>query len=161
MRVGDRDGELLLLETDGDPDVWTCLARPARRLRPGLRLEVGEGLEVTVLGEGPGGSRQVQFTGGAPREVLPRLGQTPLPPYIHEALTDPGRYQTVYATRPGSAAAPTAGLHFTRAMLGRLRAAGIATANVTLRIGLDTFQPLRHQDLREHQMHSGVVPGAG
>src|SRR5207245_5318353 len=115
----------------------------------------GEGLSATVLEAREGGRRVVRFEPPGRMAVeLERLGRTPLPPYIREPLADPERYQTVYARVPGSAAAPTAGLHLTDEMLVRLGASGVGVERLTLRIGLDTFQPLRVEELSRHRMHS-------
>jgi S-adenosylmethionine:tRNA ribosyltransferase-isomerase len=118
-------------------------------------LQLRFGLWADVVAEAPDGSRRLRFAPpGRLDEQLTRIGEIPLPPYITEPLTDPQRYQTVFARREGSAAAPTAGLHFTDAVLRDLEVAGIERRDITLSIGLDTFQPLRVDDLREHKMHS-------
>ena len=137
VRPGGGEAEVLLLEPSGDDAVWEGLARPSRRLRAGQRLGPVELLEP--LGEG---RWRLRLT-GAP------AGEMPLPPYINERLEDPERYQTVYAEKEGSAAAPTAGLHFTPALLARLR-----TERVTLHVGLDTFRPISADELDEHRLHS-------
>jgi S-adenosylmethionine:tRNA ribosyltransferase-isomerase len=129
---------------------WEALARPARRLTDGRRLRFG-GIEATVEGSGPGGVRVLRFPVGVEPE---QLGEVPLPPYIHTTLADPERYQTVYASVPGSAAAPTAGLHFTPALLRSLRSAGIEIATVLLHVGPGTFRPVSVEDPREHLMHA-------
>ena len=146
--------EVLLLEPEADGR-WQALARPARRLRPGetltageLAIEVGERLDDGRLLVAP----RVQGP-GLIADALERVGEMPLPPYIHERPADPERYQTVYARHPGSAAAPTAGLHFTPELLSRLRAAH-DVATVTLTVGLDTFRPVAVDDLRDHALHS-------
>jgi S-adenosylmethionine:tRNA ribosyltransferase-isomerase len=150
-----RDAEVLLLEQRGDPDTWDALVRPGKRALPGTRLQVRNGLWADVLRQEPGGQRRLRFAPpGRLEQLLPDIGEMPLPPYIHERLEEPERYQTVFAREAGSAAAPTAGLHFTEAMLERLSAAGIEHAEVTLQVGLDTFQPVRVDDLDEHRMHS-------
>ena len=136
-RPGGGEAEVLLLERLGENGTWEGLARPSRKLRPGQRLGPVELLEP--LGEG----RWRLRLEGAP------AGEAPLPPYIHEPLADPERYQTVYAAREGSAAAPTAGLHFTPELLGRLD-----VERVTLHVGLDTFRPLAVDTVEEHQLHS-------
>jgi S-adenosylmethionine:tRNA ribosyltransferase-isomerase len=135
-RPGGGAAEVLLLEHAGEDGVWEGLAKPSSRLRPGQRLGPVELLEP--LGEG---RWRLRLT-GEPE------GETPLPPYIAEPIHDPERYQTVYAREPGSAAAPTAGLHFTPELLSRLR-----TARVTLHVGLDTFRPLAVEELAEHRLH--------
>lgn len=156
FRIGDRDAEILLLNpTDKDEDTWECLVRPGRAAHPGARLQLRFALWADVLERSAGGGRVLRFAPpGRLRSVLGEIGEAPLPPYIRAPLEDPERYQTVYARVPGSAAAPTAGLHFTDGVLRDLEAAGIARAALTLRIGLDTFQPLRTEALDEHRMHS-------
>ncbi len=151
--------ELLLLAARADlgPDRWEALARPGKRIHTGQRLTFGEGaLVAEVEGTTATGERIVRLVPreGSVSEAVARVGATPLPPYIHEKLTDPERYQTVYARDPGSAAAPTAGLHFTRELLERIEALGVGVAYVTLHIGLDTFRPVEKDDLSEHVMHS-------
>jgi len=133
---------------------WHALARPGRRLPDGSRVQVGDQLEVVIEGRLEGGLRLVRLHSDEPPEqILPRVGQVPLPPYIHKRLTDPERYQTVYAHAPGSAAAPTAGLHFTPALLERLKAHGVQIASITLHVSLDTFRPLKAEQVEEHKMH--------
>ncbi|MCS7301187.1 MAG: tRNA preQ1(34) S-adenosylmethionine ribosyltransferase-isomerase QueA [Fimbriimonadales bacterium] len=133
---------------------WHALVRPGRRLPDGSRVLVGDALEVVLEGRLEGGLRLVRLLSSEPPEqLLPRLGQVPLPPYIHRQLTDPERYQTVYAQKPGSAAAPTAGLHFTPALLERLRAQGVQLAYITLHVSLDTFRPLQGEQVEQHKMH--------
>ena len=154
--------EVLLLIDRGD-NVWECLVRPGRRLRPGARVAFGqEGeLQGEIVGEAEGGNRLVRFAyQGIFLEVLERLGRMPLPPYIKEALQDQERYQTVYARVSGSAAAPTAGLHFTPELLRRIREKGVETGYVTLHVGLGTFRPVKEEDLTDHDMHSEycVIP---
>ncbi len=157
--------ELLLLKrlsreeldaNDYPDDCWEVLVRPGRRVRPGHELTFGDGkLGAKVLTITEGGNRIVQFTyQGIFEEILDQLGQMPLPPYIHEHLDDPDRYQTVYAREQGSAAAPTAGLHFTEDLLNDLRAKGIRTAFITLHVGLGTFRPVKVEKIEEHEMHS-------
>lgn len=145
---------LLLRRAEGDR--WECLARPARRARPGQEYRVGDGLRVRVLGDtGAEGGKLVELLyDGILEEVLDRVGQTPLPPYITERLEDPERYQTVYARECGSAAAPTAGLHFTQALLGRLRAQGVRIVDVLLHVGLGTFRPVSAERVEDHHMHA-------
>ncbi|HEU5438153.1 MAG TPA: tRNA preQ1(34) S-adenosylmethionine ribosyltransferase-isomerase QueA [Ktedonobacterales bacterium] len=154
--------ELLLLAVRGDvePDVWEALVRPGRRIHEGIRLDFGEGaLIAEVLARTPSGGRLVRLMPreGSLAETLDRLGSMPLPPYIHTPLADRERYQTVYAREPGSAAAPTAGLHFTPSLLAELEARGIETAFVTLHIGLDTFRPVSEPTLEAHAMHSEEI----
>ena len=145
---------LLLRRAEGDR--WECLARPARRARPGQEYRVGDGLRVRVLGDtGAEGGKLVELQyDGILEEVLDRVGQTPLPPYITERLEDPERYQTVYARERGSAAAPTAGLHFTQALLDRLRAQGVRIVDVLLHVGLGTFRPVSAERVEDHHMHA-------
>ena len=137
-------------------DCWEVLVRPGRRVRPGHRLVFGEGaLRAEVLDVIEGGNRIIHFEyEGIFEEVLDQLGQMPLPPYIHESLEDKNRYQTVYAREEGSAAAPTAGLHFTPELLEELREKGIKTAFVTLHVGLGTFRPVKAESIEDHEMHS-------
>ena len=142
--------ELLLVKQEG-PEVWQALVR-GRRVRPGLRLQVEGGPQVEVLADLGGPLRRVRFTRPV-WEWLEQAGQVPLPPYIKARLEDPERYQTVFAREPGSAAAPTAGLHFTPELIARLKAQGIRFAEVTLHIGLDTFRPVEEEDPRKHPMH--------
>ena len=147
------DVELLLLRRLA-PGLWRCMGRPGRRLRPGARLRFeggGQVLEATVLEIDAEGYRVVRLDG---EEKLDTAGEAPLPPYIHTPLADPERYQTVYARAPGSAAAPTAGLHFTPSLLERLAAQGVESAYVTLHIGPGTFRPVRTDDPREHVLDS-------
>ncbi len=133
---------------------WHALVRPGRRLPDGSRVQIGDLLEVVIEGRLEGGLRLVRLHSDEPIEqILPRVGQVPLPPYIHRALTDPERYQTVYAQSPGSAAAPTAGLHFTPQLLERLKAQGVRVAYITLHVSLDTFRPLQAQQVEQHTMH--------
>ncbi|OYT71882.1 MAG: tRNA preQ1(34) S-adenosylmethionine ribosyltransferase-isomerase QueA [Armatimonadetes bacterium JP3_11] len=133
---------------------WHALVRPGRRLPEGSRVRVGDVLEVVIEGRLEGGLRLVRLLSDEPPEqVLPRLGQVPLPPYIHKQLTDPERYQTVYARQPGSAAAPTAGLHFTPVLLERLQAQGVNIVYITLHVSLDTFRPLKTGHVEQHKMH--------
>jgi S-adenosylmethionine:tRNA ribosyltransferase-isomerase len=154
--------ELLLLETRGDigPNVWEALARPGRRVHEGQRIVFGGGLlTADVLSRTPSGGRIVRLSAhkGTVAEAVARIGAMPLPPYIHTPLRDAERYQTVYAREPGSAAAPTAGLHFTPELLAALEARGVGVAFVTLHIGLDTFRPVEKERLDEHTMHSEEI----
>lgn len=143
--------EILLLRRESDT-VWECLVG-GKGLGPGKRLRLADGLEAEILSSLEGARRQVRFA--EPVEShLPRDGEMPLPPYIHEKLHDPERYQTVYAQTPGSAAAPTAGLHFTPRLMGELRAQGVLFAEVTLHVGLDTFAPVTEDDPRQHTIHT-------
>ncbi len=158
--------ELLLLKEQPDANaiVWQCLVKPGKKLHPGKRVSFGDGaLVATIVAHADGGTRLVQFDCAEPfYQTLDKLGQMPLPPYIHEQLTDRDRYQTVYAKTPGSAAAPTAGLHFTPQLLQQLRDGGIATADVTLHVGLGTFRPVKAEYIADHVMHSetALLPDA-
>ena len=147
--------ELLLLKnTEGDN--WEVLAKPAKRLKVGAAISFGDGrLTATVLEELEHGGRIVRFHyQGIFLEVLESLGEMPLPPYIHEKLKDRERYQTVYAKENGSAAAPTAGLHFTKELLAKIEAKGVKLVYLTLHVGLGTFRPVSVDNVDEHEMHS-------
>lgn len=147
--------ELLLLTDKGDK-TWECLARPGKKCRVGTKVIFGNGeLTGEVTGELPGGNRLVRFDyEGIFLETLERLGRMPLPPYIKKELQDPERYQTVYSRVSGSAAAPTAGLHFTRELLAEIGAMGVRICYVTLHVGLGTFRPVKEEEIEEHDMHS-------
>lgn len=147
--------ELLLL-TQREGDVWECLARPGRKLHPGAEVIFGDGaLTATIVGETETGNRLAEFHyEGIFLEQLERLGKMPLPPYIKEELQDSERYQTVYSKVNGSAAAPTAGLHFTKELLARIEQKGIRLAYVTLHVGLGTFRPVQVDEVTDHHMHS-------
>ena len=147
--------EVLLL-TDRGENVWECLVRPGRKLRTGARMTFGDGsLTAEVVGEEADGNRLVRFAyEGIFLEVLERLGKMPLPPYIKEELLDRERYQTVYSKVLGSAAAPTAGLHFTPELLEEIRARGVRIGCVTLHVGLGTFRPVKEEAIEDHDMHS-------
>ena len=166
--------EVLLLAERPDlgADIWETLVRPGRRLREGALILFGPTneaplLQAEILQRTEAGGRVVRFTAlsapanaGRPdavRGLIDQLGRMPLPPYIHETLTDPERYQTVYSRIVGSAAAPTAGLHFTPELLERLRGQGVRVGFVTLHVGLDTFRPVEVEDFREHKMHSEEI----
>ena len=158
--LGEREGtgahvELLLLKRSSG-DVWETLVRPGKKCRPGTRLPFGDGLlKAEILDTVEEGNRLVRFDyEGIFEEVLDRLGEMPLPPYITHKLQDRNRYQTVYAKHEGSAAAPTAGLHFTKELLGRLEGKGIGIAYVTLHVGLGTFRPVKEENVLEHHMHT-------
>ncbi len=159
--------ELLLLRRESE-GVWEALARPGRRLRPGATVTIappgslfisptggdareGEPMTVEILESRENGSKAVRLSS---EDSIERMGHTPLPPYIRRALENPERYQTVYAREAGSAAAPTAGLHFTPELLDRIRDAGIETAFVTLHVGLDTFRPVQDEDPTAHHIHT-------
>ncbi len=147
--------ELVLLRDLGD-NRWECLSRPGRKTKPGQHILFGNGeLEAIVEETAPGGNRIVRFLyEGIFLEVLERLGRMPLPPYIRAALENPERYQTVYAKELGSAAAPTAGLHFTQELLETIRAKGVRTEFITLHVGLGTFRPVKEDEIEDHEMHS-------
>jgi S-adenosylmethionine:tRNA ribosyltransferase-isomerase len=150
--------EVLVLEAiDGARTLWEAMVRPARKMHEGEVLLSTDGRDVLrVEGRSDAGDTMVvRLLGGDdPLVQLDRLGEMPLPPYIHERLQHADRYQTVYAEQPGSAAAPTAGLHFTGELLGSLRGAGVRIAEVELMVGLDTFRPISTADPRQHRMHS-------
>jgi len=150
--------EVLLLEPlDGTRTTWEALIRPASRLRTGEVLLSRSGAPAVEIGDRSeaGDTFLVRLVGSDDTlEVLDDLGEMPLPPYITERLVDPGRYQTIYAREPGSAAAPTAGLHFTDELLGRLAERGVDTARVELVVGLDTFRPITEDDPLQHRMHT-------
>jgi len=147
--------EVLLLRDRGE-GVWECLTKPGRKTHEGVQLSFGDGeLTAEVIGEREDGNKLVQFRyEGIFLEVLERLGRMPLPPYIKQELEDGERYQTVYSKINGSAAAPTAGLHFTNELLEKIRAKGVREAFVTLHVGLGTFRPVKAEEVTEHHMHS-------
>ncbi|MCI8606736.1 MAG: tRNA preQ1(34) S-adenosylmethionine ribosyltransferase-isomerase QueA [Hungatella sp.] len=145
---------LLLKRREGD--VWETLVKPGKKARPGTRLSFGDGLlKGTVTDVAEEGNRLIRFFyEGIFEEILDRLGQMPLPPYITHELKDKNRYQTVYAKHDGSAAAPTAGLHFTEELLEEIRDMGVEIAHVTLHVGLGTFRPVKVENILDHHMHS-------
>lgn len=147
--------EILLLKRR-EKDVWECLVKPGKKARPGARLTFGNGiLKGEILDIVDEGNRLIQFEyEGIFEEILDQLGEMPLPPYITHKLKDKNRYQTVYAKNEGSAAAPTAGLHFTKELLEQVEAMGVKIAHVTLHVGLGTFRPVKVEDVTEHHMHS-------
>lgn len=153
--------ELVLLRDLGD-GCWECLSRPGRKTKPGTELTFGDGeLTATVMAVAGGGNRIVKFHfEGIFIEKLEKLGKMPLPPYIKEELQDSERYQTVYSRELGSAAAPTAGLHFTKELLKEIEDMGVKTCFVTLHVGLGTFRPVKAEKIEEHEMHSEfcIVP---
>ncbi|MFZ5825576.1 MAG: tRNA preQ1(34) S-adenosylmethionine ribosyltransferase-isomerase QueA [Bacillota bacterium] len=158
--MGQREGtggaiEVLLLKRL-EQDRWETLVRPGKKARTGQRIHFGNGLLTgTVVDTTEFGGRVIQFTyEGIFEQVLDRLGQMPLPPYIHEQLTDPERYQTVFAREWGSAAAPTAGLHFTPELLSRIETMGVEIHKIVLHVGLGTFRPVEVEDPTQHKMHS-------
>ena len=147
--------EVLLLRNHGD-NVWEALVRPGKKLRPGAEVSFGDGLLTgTIESVTEGGNRMIRFSyTGIWEEILDRLGEMPLPPYITHKLQDKDRYQTVYAVHEGSAAAPTAGLHFTPELMAELEGRGISIARLTLHVGLGTFRPVKVDIIEEHHMHS-------
>ena len=148
--------EVLLLVDKGEKK-WECLVRPGRKLHPGQKVVFGDGslLTAEILEELPGGNRIVEFHyEGIFLEILEQLGKMPLPPYIKAELQDGERYQTVYSKEVGSAAAPTAGLHFTRELLQQIEDMGVKLCYVTLHVGLGTFRPVKEDDPTDHEMHS-------
>ncbi len=147
--------EILLLKRI-DKDHWETLVRPGRRLKKGVTVSFGGGILRAEIGDTTdAGGRIVTFLyDGVFEELLDRLGEMPLPPYIHEKLQDPSQYQTIYAKQEGSAAAPTAGLHFTPEVMERVREKGVEIVPVLLHVGLGTFRPVKAEDVSEHQMHS-------
>lgn len=156
VRVGtDARIEILLLKRRKD-DIWEILVKPGKKCRPGTEISFGEGLlKGTIIAVVEDGNRLIQFSyKGIFEEILDQLGQMPLPPYITHQLKDKDRYQTVYARYDGSAAAPTAGLHFTKELLDEIRAMGVKIASVTLHVGLGTFRPVKVENILEHHMHS-------
>ena len=145
---------LLLKNIEGD--IWESIVRPGNKLHVGAKVIFGDGiLEAEILEVMPGGTRKVEFKyDGIFNEILDKIGLMPLPPYIHETLKEKDRYQTVYAKYEGSAAAPTAGLHFTPELLEEIRKKGIEIANVTLHVGIGTFRPVKEDTVEAHKMHS-------
>jgi len=158
--IGSREGsggkvEILLLKRL-ENDCWECLVKPGKKARPGAVIEFGNGiLKAEVLEMLEEGNRKIRFVyDGIFEEILDTLGQMPLPPYITHELKDKNRYQTVYAKYDGSAAAPTAGLHFTKELLQKIEEKGVSIAYVTLHVGLGTFRPVKVSEITEHHMHS-------
>lgn len=147
--------EILMLKTTSD-DCWECLAKPAKRVKVGTVISFGDGkLKAECIRVGDEGIREFKLIyKGILYEILDALGEMPLPPYIHEKLEDKDRYQTVYAVTPGSAAAPTAGLHFTLELLDKIKEKGVKIVYVTLHVGLGTFRPVNVDDVKNHTMHS-------
>lgn len=147
--------EILLLKRKKD-DIWECLVKPGKKARPGAKITFGNGiLTGEILDIVEEGNRLIQFHyEGIFEEILDQLGEMPLPPYITHKLQDKNRYQTVYAKHDGSAAAPTAGLHFTEELLKKVQEKGVNIAHVTLHVGLGTFRPVKVDDVEQHHMHS-------
>ena len=158
--IGEKEGtgakvEVLLLKRK-ENDIWETLVKPGRKMKPGARLVFGNGLlKAEVIGVVEEGNRLIRFEyEGIFEEILDQLGQMPLPPYITHQLEDKNRYQTVYAKHSGSAAAPTAGLHFTPELLDEIKEKGVEIAHVTLHVGLGTFRPVKVENIQEHHIHS-------
>lgn len=146
--------EVLLLTPVGE-DTWEVLVKPGKRALPGAVIEFPEGLTCQILDRTDFGGRIVKFEyDGVFDDIIDKIGEMPLPPYIHEKLEDPDEYQTVYARERGSAAAPTAGLHFTDELLERIKAKGVELVFVTLHVGLGTFRPVEEENIEDHEMHS-------
>lgn len=147
--------EILLLKRH-ENDIWECLVKPGKKARPGAKITFGDGiLKGEIIDIVDEGNRLIQFHyDGIFEEILDQLGEMPLPPYITHKLKDKNRYQTVYAKNDGSAAAPTAGLHFTKELLEQVKAEGVKIAHVTLHVGLGTFRPVKVDDVEQHHMHS-------
>ena len=148
--------EVFLLKRLSEENIWECMVRPGKRVKTGTIVSFGNGELKAVIGENEeDGLKKVKFVyEGIFEEVLDKLGQMPLPPYITEKLEDKDRYQTVYSKNPGSAAAPTAGLHFTNELLQKIKEKGIKIAYVTLHVGLGTFRPVKVEKITDHKMHS-------
>ena len=144
---------LMLKNIDGD--IWECLCKPAKRVKEGTIIKFSDSLSAKCVGIFDEGIRHVEFIyNGILMEILDQLGEMPLPPYIHEKLSEKDRYQTVYAKNIGSAAAPTAGLHFTNELLEKIKEKGVKVVSVTLHVGLGTFRPVNVEDVEKHKMHS-------
>lgn len=146
--------EVLMLK-ENESDIWTCLTRPAKRIKVGTIIKFSDKLSAECIGIGDDGIRNLKFIyNGIFYEILDELGEMPLPPYIHEKLKDKDRYQTIYAKNIGSAAAPTAGLHFTEELLEKIKQKGVLVEYITLHVGLGTFRPVNVEDVTKHKMHS-------
>ncbi len=154
-RSGGGSAQVLLLHPSDQPGVWVAMARPGKRVRAGDRLSLGPTEGIEIVDWAPGGNRLVKFYGLDAATAMQRYGQVPLPPYIRTPPADAAqRYQTVYAEHEGSVAAPTAGLHFSNALLEKVQAAGVGWTTLTLSVGAGTFRPVKTDDIREHHMHS-------
>jgi S-adenosylmethionine:tRNA ribosyltransferase-isomerase len=155
-RIGKEEKIEFLLLKNIEGSRWEVLVKPGKKVKPGTKVEFGNGLLVSeVLSIEEGGTRIVEFTyDGIFEEILDRLGEMPLPPYIKEKLEDKERYQTVYSKKKGSAAAPTAGLHFTKELLSDIEKKGVNLVFITLHVGLGTFRPVKVENIEEHNMHS-------
>ncbi len=154
-REGSQGGkiEIFLLKQTGVSQ-WECLARPGKRVKPGMKLRFFKDVQAEVVGITEGGERILKFPADLDfRSWLLEVGETPLPPYIHQKLADSDRYQTIYAEKEGSVAAPTAGLHFTKELLERLKKKGVKTGFLTLHVGIGTFRPVKTEEIEEHIMH--------
>lgn len=155
--------EVLLLTPVGE-DRWEVLVKPGKKALPGTTIAFAEGLTGTVEDRTDFGGRIIKFTyDGVFDDIIDRIGEMPLPPYIHEKMDDPDEYQTVYANERGSAAAPTAGLHFTEELLEKIKAKGVEEVFVTLHVGLGTFRPVEEENIEDHEMHSefySITPAA-
>ena len=146
--------EILMLKDEGN-SIWECLAKPAKRIKVGTIVKFSDKLKAKCIAIGEEGIRKFELIyEGILYEILDELGEMPLPPYIHEKLTDKDRYQTVYAKNIGSSAAPTAGLHFTKELLQKIKDKGVNIAYITLHVGLGTFRPVSVDDVKDHKMHS-------
>ena len=146
--------EVLMLK-ENESDIWTCLTRPAKRIKVGTIIKFSDKLSAECIDIGDDGIRNLKFIyNGIFYEILDELGEMPLPPYIHEKLKDKERYQTIYAKNIGSAAAPTAGLHFTEELLEKIKQKGVLVEYITLHVGLGTFRPVNVEDVTKHKMHS-------
>jgi S-adenosylmethionine:tRNA ribosyltransferase-isomerase len=155
-RIGKEEKIEFLLLKNIEGNRWEVLVKPGKKVKPGVKIEFGDGLLVSeVISIEEGGTRIVEFTyDGIFEEILDRLGEMPLPPYIKEKLEDKERYQTVYSKKKGSAAAPTAGLHFTKELLSDIEKKGVNLVFITLHVGLGTFRPVKVENIEEHNMHS-------
>jgi len=156
LETGGKVELVLLKQESGSSSLWECLTKPGKKTKPGVKIIFGEGeLIAAVKGISEGGTRLIEFEcNGNFLEILNKLGKMPLPPYIHEKLEDEQRYQTVYSNEAGSAAAPTAGLHFTGKLLDQIRSKGVETKFLTLHVGPGTFRPVKTDNIKDHKMHS-------
>jgi len=153
FKIGEKKVEILLIKPSTE-NTWECMVRPGSKFKVGKIITIENELEIEIKAITPHGLRVIEFKTEDLNAFLKKRGQTPLPPYIKEKVEDPNRYQTIYAKGEGSVAAPTAGLHFTDDVLKNLEEKGVETAFVTLHVGLGTFQPVKTENLEEHQMHS-------
>lgn len=153
-RVNKEENVEFLLLKEIDNDIWECMVKPGKKVKVGSEFYFGDSLKASVVNITEDGLRHVKFLyEGIFLEILEKIGSMPLPPYIHEKLEDNDRYQTVYAEIPGSAAAPTAGLHFTVELLRKIKERGVITENITLNVGLGTFKPVSEEYIENHKMH--------